>query len=108
MKKHMTTSIMSRPAIALGAILATGLFLSTISAASAQPTIQFAASSYTVSEAAASVTLSVQRLNDPTAEVHVDYAPVTGRPRLDQSTRRSPGLWPSALAKPTRPLWCRS
>ena len=42
------------------------------------PTIQFSASSYTVSEAAGTVTLAVQRLNDATTVVSVDYATADG------------------------------
>src|ERR1035437_5031244 len=41
-------------------------------------TLQFATSSYTVSEAAGSVSLTVQRLNDTSTEVSVDYATADG------------------------------
>ena len=75
-RKHLITNILSRRIIWFGAAL--GYLLVTVGAGLAQPTIQFATSSYTVSEAAASVTLTVQRLNDPSAEVRVEYATADG------------------------------
>lgn len=42
------------------------------------PTLQFAASSYTVAENAGTVTLTVRRLKDPSRAVTVDYATTNG------------------------------
>ena len=60
-------------------LLAAGMFLAALGTGFGQPAIfQFTASSYTVSEAAGTVTLLVQRLNDPTSVVGVDYATADG------------------------------
>ncbi len=45
---------------------------------SARPTLQFTAASYSVNEAAETVTLSVRRLNDLSTTVSVDYATADG------------------------------
>jgi len=75
-RKHLITNILSRRTFWFGAAL--GWLLAAVGAVLAQPTLQFAASRYTVSEAAASVTLTVQRLNDLSTEIHVDYATTNG------------------------------
>jgi len=42
------------------------------------PTLQFAASTYTVAESAGAVTLTVQRLNDTNTVMSADYATADG------------------------------
>lgn len=59
-------------------LLIAGVFLATIGTGLAQPTIQFSTTSYAVSEAAGTVSLLVQRLNDTNPEVTVDYATADG------------------------------
>ena len=59
-------------------LLIAGIFLATIGTGFGQPTIQFSAQSFTVSEAAGAVSLLVQRLNDASPEVTVDYATADG------------------------------
>ena len=55
-------------------LLIVTLFVAAIDAGLGQPMLQFATNTYTVVENAASVTLSVWRLNDTNAAVTVDYA----------------------------------
>jgi poly(3-hydroxybutyrate) depolymerase len=59
-------------------LLAAGIFLAAVNAGFGQSTLQFSASFYTVPEWAGTVTLTVQRTNDTSTEVSVDYATADG------------------------------
>jgi len=54
------------------------LFWSTLGTGLGQSTLQFSANTYTVPEWAGSVTLTVQRANDASTEISVDYATADG------------------------------
>jgi hypothetical protein len=84
-------------------LLAAGIFLAAVSIGFGQSTLQFTVTSCTVVESDAAVAINVQRLNDTETIVSVDYATADGT-----ATNGLPGRWPSAPAKPTRPLQCRS
>ena len=59
-------------------LLATGWFLAAVGIGFGQSTLQFTAPTYTVAEWAGTVTLTVQRTNDTSTEVSVDYATADG------------------------------
>jgi poly(3-hydroxybutyrate) depolymerase len=59
-------------------LLVAGIFLAAVNAGFGQSTVQFSASTYTVAEWAGTVTLTVQRTNDTSTEVSVDYATADG------------------------------
>jgi hypothetical protein len=59
-------------------LLAAGIILAVTDAGFGQSTLQFSASTYTVPEWAGTVTLTVQRTNDTSTEVSVDYATADG------------------------------
>lgn len=59
-------------------LLVATMFLAAISTVFSQSTLQLTVSSCTVVESAATVALTVQRLNDPNAVVSVDYATADG------------------------------
>ena len=90
-------------------LVAAGLFLAALGTGFGQSTLQFSATTYTVAESAGTVMLTVQRTNDTNTVVSVDYATADGTATNGlKYTADSTGRWPSAPAKPTRPLWCRS
>lgn len=62
----------------LNVVLTFVLFLSTLGTGLGQSTLQFSASTYTVAESAGAVTLTVQRANDTSTLVSVDYATADG------------------------------
>src|SRR5262245_33073645 len=59
-------------------LLAAGIFLASASAGFGQPTLQFAATNYTVNEIAGAVALTVQRTGDTNTEVSVNYDTANG------------------------------
>src|SRR5664279_1014371 len=59
-------------------VLSLTLLLAAVSADKSQPTLQLAASSYTVAESAGALTLVVQRTGDINAALTVDYATADG------------------------------
>ena len=76
--KPIGNSMLSVECWLFDVFLALLLFLTALSTGFGQSTIQFSASTYTVTESAGAVTLAVQRLNDPNTTVSVDYTSADG------------------------------
>lgn len=78
----MKTKLIDYPMLNVGCCMFSILLIVLLSATPAvvfgQSTVQFSSASYTVAESAGAVALTVERLNDTTSAVSVDYATMDG------------------------------